>query len=314
MPKHKKPLPPNSSSVETCDVTASDIEYKLVSLTVIENATQTNVTGAKNWACVKKDTDDVIVKATTDPDTEDAWKQISWTGDSGESFPGKPNQRKLSRKSSKKYQLKAELGGVEDSLTVWVLWADVTIHVSGTTPANAVQFGAKYDGTENLGAKTYHDGKKAVGKVVPTATITPGDVHDVVKAGWVFKRERWSHDWEDGTKSSPGNGEENYWNTTWVDDTSYPQYQKPKPDANDKIYDRDAPNIAAFGTDDAETYNNFRQWVEWNSADANSGGVCSDRAGWYWKGRWKQTENPQVTLAEVDTRNINLPDQSHFHP
>ena len=281
---------------------------KLVKITVIDNATQNNVTGNKNWACIKKATDDVIIEATTNPNTEDAWKQINWSGDTGTAVPGKPNQRKLSRSSSKKHHIEAELGGVKDDLYVWVLWVEVTILTSGTTPKNAVQFGAKYDGTENLGAVIYDGDKQARGKIIAVAKITPDGVHDVVKSDWSFKRERMSHDWNDGNKSSPGNGANNYWNTSWVDDTSYACYQKLTPDTDDKIYDRDAPNIAAFGTDDAETYNNFRQWAEWG------GDVCSDKAGWYWKGLWKKSSAPQVTLKDVGTGDITLPDKSHFHP
>jgi hypothetical protein len=299
----KKPATPCKKTKEECP-----LKPKLVKLTVIKNATQTYVTGAKNWACVKKATDDVIVQATTTPNTEDAWKQINWSGDSGSPVPGKPNQRKLSRASSKKYHVEAELGGVKDDLYVWVLWAEVTILTSGTTPANAVQFGSRYDGTENLGAKAYNGGKEARGKVVPVGKIEPAGAHNVVKSGWAFKRKRKSHDWNDGSKSSPGNGKSDYWNTAWVDDTSSASFQKLTPDNDDKIYDRDAPNVAAFGTNDAETYNNFQQWVEWN------GEVCSDEAGWYWQGRWQKSAAPQVTLKDVGTGNITLPNKSHFHP
>ncbi|MBN2592659.1 MAG: hypothetical protein JXA81_04055 [Sedimentisphaerales bacterium] len=284
------------------------LKPKLVNITVTKNAAQTNVTGAKNWACIKKATDDVIVEATTSPNTEDAWKQIKWSGDSGAAVPGKLNQRKLSRSDSKKYHVEAELGGVKDDLYVWVLWAEVTILTSGTTPKNAVQFGADYDGTENLGAKSYNGGKEARGKIVPVAKISPAGVYNIVKSGWAFKRERMSHDWDDGNKTKPGNSTSDYWNTAWVDDTSYAVYQKLTPDADDKIYDRDAPNIAAFGTNDAETYNNFQQWVEWG------GDVCSDKAGWYWKGRWDKSKAPQVTLKDVGTGSIALPNKSHFHP
>jgi len=191
---------------------------------------------------------------------------------------------------------------------VWVLWATVTILTSGTTPANAVQFGARYDGTENLGAQSYDAGNKAVGKVVPVALITPAGVHDIVKSGWAFKRERMSHDWADGEKYTPPKFGMDYWNTTWLDDTSSPSFQALIPDEKDKIYDRDAPNIGAFGANDYETYNNFREWIEWN-AD-----TCSDKANWYWQGRWQKSATPQVTLKDVGTGDILLPEKSHFHP
>jgi hypothetical protein len=280
---------------------------KLVKITVIDNATQNNVTGNKNWACIKKATDDVIIEATTNPNTEEAWKQITWSGDSGVAVPDKPNQRKLSRSNSKKCHVKAELGGVEDDLYVWVLWAEVTILTSGTTPANAVQFNGKHDGTENLGAVTWDGGDKAAGRVIPVAKITPAGVHDVVKSGWAFERRRQSHDWRDGSKDGEGDTDNDYWNTVFVDDTSYPCFQKLTPDDQDKIYDRDAPSIGRANiATNQETYNNFKQWIEWNSAP------CSDKAEWYWKARRKKASVPQVTLKEVDTGKILLPDSPHF--
>ncbi|MFN2199615.1 MAG: hypothetical protein ACK2UO_00320 [Caldilineaceae bacterium] len=300
-----------------CDETKKDCPNapKLVSLTVKKYATQTHVTGAKNWATIKRSSDDVIVEATTSPNNSaDEWSQINWSGDSGSPVSGKASQRKISRSDSKKLHVEAELGGVKDHVDIWVLWASVTNKTSGTTPANAVQFAARYDATENLGAKSYNGGKEAVGKVVPYAKITPAGVHAVVKSGWEFKRERMSHDWSDGAKDSPGNGTSDYWNTAWVDDTSHASFQKLTPDTDDKIYDRDAPNIAAFGTNDAETYNNFRQWVEWNAGDADTGGKCSDKAGWYWQGRWKKSASSQVELKDVGTGSITLPTDSHYHP
>lgn len=266
---------------------------KLAYLKVIQNATQTNVTGNKNWACVKKNTDDVVVQATTIPNTEDCWKKINWSGDSGNAVPGKPNQRKLSRAAAKHYHVEAELGGVKDHVDVWVIWATVTNLTSGTTPANAVQYGARYDGTENLGAQSYDDGNSAVGKVVPVATISPTGVNVVVQAGWSFEREKMRRDFEDGVKDV------SRWDTAWQNDTSDASFQRIIPDANDKIYDRDAPNISNFGqTDSYERYDNFREWVEWN------GTRCSDYAGWYWKARWKADQSPKVTLKEVSSGEI----------
>jgi hypothetical protein len=276
---------------------------KLLSLTVISNATQTNVTGAKNWATVKMATDEVLVEATTIPNTEACWQAIKWSGDSGS--PGdKPNQRKLSRAASKKLHIDAELGGGKDSLDVWVLWATVTINASGTTPANSVQFGGIEDGTENLGAVTWNGKTYGAGKVGPVAEISPKGVHDIVKSGWDFKRDRMSHDWKDGGKNTAAN----YWNTTWQDDTSLARWKKLAPDGDDKIYDLDGPNIFAAGITDYETYNNFRQWIEWN------GDRCADNVEWYYQARWQKSATPQVSLNEVGTGNITLPAKSHFHP
>jgi len=281
--------------------------YKLVSITV-KSGTAKTTDVAKNWAAVKHTTDVVIIEATTTPNSAAGWNQISWSGDSGEAVPGHPNQRKLSRKSSKHFHVGASLGGVSDHVDVWIIWADVTIKTTGNTPANAAQTGATADGTEKLGSISFNGGKEAVGKIIAVGKISLTGIHNVVKTGWKLKRERISHDWNDGAKASPGNGASDYWNTSWVDDTSYASWLKLTPDNKDQIYDNDSPNIANFGTNDAETYNNFRQWVEWKNDK------CSDNAEWYWKGRWKKSKNPQVTLYEVGTGNIALPADSHFHP
>ena len=114
-----------------------------------------------------------------------------------------------------------------------------------------------------------------------------------------------SHDWIDGAKSTVAN----YWNTTWQDDTSAASWKKLVPDADDKIYDLDGPDVRQVGpSNDVETYNNFRQWIEWN------GNRCSDNAEWYWQGRWQKSVTPQVSLKDVGTGNIVLPSKSHFHP
>lgn len=286
----------------------------LVSLTVIRNATQTNVTGAKNWAAIKKSTDDVIVEATTSPNTAEVWRQINWSGDSGSPVVGHENQRKLSRAAAKKYHVVAELCGTQKDLNVWVIWATVTMLTKSADakPANAPNFPASLDGTQKLGAVAWSGGKKAAGKVVGVYKIQPAGIHAVVKSGWRLIRKRISHDWNDGVKDNPGNTKSDYWNTTWVDDTYPPgsPYDALKPDGTDQIYQIDGPNIAAFGTNDAETYNNFKEWAEWK------GNRCSDHGLWYWKGRWKKSAAPQVTLKDVGTGNITLRngDKSHFHP
>lgn len=101
---------------QTNSTTVQLIQPVLNSLTVIRNATQTNVTGAKNWATVKQSTGDVIVKVTTTPNTSDAWKMITWSGDTGSAVPGHLNQRSLSRAASQKLHVEAAL---EDKATPW---------------------------------------------------------------------------------------------------------------------------------------------------------------------------------------------------
>ena len=224
-------------------------------------------------------------------------------------FPGNRTRENYPAPPPGIFHVEAELGGVKDHVEVWVLWATVTILTSGTTPANAVQFAGKHDGTENLGAVSFDGGDKAAGRVVPVGAIAPIGIQGVVKSGWAFKRERMSHDWRDGNKDGEGNGVDDYWNTAFVDDTSYPGFQKLTPDNDDKIYDRDAPSIGRSNiTTDQETYNHFRQWIEWN------GEKCSDKAEWYWKARRLKANSPQITVKDVGTGSIALPAKSFYHP
>ncbi len=292
---------------------------KLVKLTVAENATQKNVIGAKNWAAVKQNSAYVIVEATTAPKNNlDEWKQIQWSAGSGETVPGNPNRRKLSLIVSKKYHVEAKLGGVSDYVDVWVLWATIEILTKGKRPSNAAPFDpGMRDNTEKLGAVIYKslassvideksdppvfvDNMGASGKVVPVATLTPKGVNQVVKAGWTLERQVWSHNWIDGVRAPNTND-------NWTRDTSKPNYLRLEPDVDDKIYDLDGPDIR-WGQFSYETYNNFRQWVEWNAEK------CSDYAPWYWQARWSLNKDlsKQITLNELSTGNIKLPSNPHF--
>lgn len=128
----------------------------LVRLTVISGATQIGVEN-DDWAAVKKDGADVIIEARTDPNTEEAWSKLVWTGDIGRPVLGRPNQRAYSRGESRLIHVDAELGGVMMSVAIWILWAEVTILTGGTTPTRAVQFGNLADRTEKLGGPLHQE-------------------------------------------------------------------------------------------------------------------------------------------------------------
>ena len=289
---------------------------KLVRITVIQNATQKNVTGPKSWAAVKKQAN-VIVEATTLPkNNAEEWKQIQWSGDSGVAVPNAGNRRQLSLAASKKFHIEAKLGGVSDTLDLWVLWATVEILTKGPRPANAAPFDpGMRDDTQNLGAVTYKsmsssiidenagifvDNMGASGKIGAVGTLAPKGVNQVVKAGWALERQVWTHEWRDGVKG-PGT------NDNWTKDTSKPVYLKLAPDSDDKIYDVDGPDLR-WGQYSAETYNQFRQWVEWN------GEKCSDDAPWHWQARWQLNKDlsKQITLNELGTGPMTLPPKAIF--
>jgi len=71
---------------------------------------------------------------------------------------------------------------------------------------------------------------------------------------------------------------------------------------NDELYDSDAPDLPV-ATQTAETYNNFRQWLEWDRRP------CSNFAYWYFQARWKEQ---QVTLKEVGQGSITLPQHAFY--
>ena len=299
---------PNGSDANTpanCTTVPCPLACKLVSITVISGATQRNVAGPSNWATVRQ-SGDVIVEATTDPGTSACAAQIAWTGDTGSAVPGKPNQRKLSTGTSGKLTIRASLGGVSDDLTVWVIWSTFRILTNGRRPAAAMAHPPSPlgDGSDSLGAIEYLNFAQihqVAGKIVAVASIQPAGIHNVVASGWVLKRERMTHDWVDGSKSNPGNGKSNQWNTDWVDDT-LTGMSVLTPDLDDKVYDTDAPNLG-IAAHSYETYNNFRQWLEWN------GGPASDKSPWFFQARWREGN---VTMKEVGPRHIQLPEKPFF--
>jgi len=184
--------------------------------------------------------------------------------------------------------------------------------MSGTTPANAAQFGLYYDKTEILGVRDYQyagGGNAAAGKVIPTGMLTPSGVYNVVSNGWDIKREMIRHDYKDGT---------NWWYRwcdEWTNDPPYdPSVKKLNPDNSNQIYDLDGPNICKFQgsdgivTNSCERYDHFRQWVTWN------GTKCSDYSLWYWYARWKDNTNydSQVTFTNLDVGNPTFQHPRHI--
>jgi hypothetical protein len=294
---------------------------KLVSLTVIKNATQTNVTGARNWAAVKKSSDDVIVEATTTPNTEDCWQKINWSGDSGSAVPGKSNQRKLSRASSKKVHVEAELGGVKDSVDVWIIWADLEVKIdSGDTidtgnDASGLaadhKWPARFGGGNKLGpiskegtSLTY---AYTVGKMQAKATLTPAGVENVIsRSAWHMKRKKSKKAFDNGVRTRNVSNEDDTSHASWVD-------EDPKSGTSTReIYDLDGPGCSNTKTGTAvdhtaELYQNFWQYV---TVTLDSEEQCSDNQLWSYeaavdvdKATGKVEANTlRLSHIEVDTR------------
>jgi hypothetical protein len=276
----------------------------LTGLTVIDGASQENVSGVTSWATTRRRRGYIVVEAKTGPKNDAAeWKEIKWSG-VGEPIKGHPNQRRLSREQSAKLTVTANLNETSRSIDVWVLWARLTVLTSGMRPQNAAPFPPDWrDGTDKLGAVTWphplvaievSPGKfvpamAASGKVVLIGQLSPPGVEAVVRSGWAIKREIKSRQWYDGVEHKTGKTFTN----DWIDDTSGPSLLRLQPDDGARIYDLDAPDIR-WGDVSFETYNNFRQWVEWN------GERCSDYAPWHYWARWHVREPPEAQVEVND--------------
>jgi hypothetical protein len=261
---------------------------------------------SNNWAAVKTTnaTDYVTLTANLCPFVTNAAVLFNWSG-GGETVPDNPLQRRVHKNASVKTTVSASCCGNSTNVNIWIIWGTVTVQSSGTTPAHAVQFGTRYDGTEILGGRIYAGGAIGVGKVVPIAQLTPSGVHNVATNGWTFRRERWFHSFDDGRSAD-------ITDASWTGDTSDPGFQNLTPDSSDMIYDRDAPNVNQ-GTANAcaEVYAKFHQWIEWNGTQASDGSPGTDTfpagAEWHWKAKWQATASPQVILTNVGGGYITLP-------
>jgi len=281
----------------------------LTSLTVIEGATQENVSGLNSWATPRNRRGNVLVEATTGPKNDATeWKKIKWSG-AGEPVEGRPNRRRVSREESGQFSVTASLNETSRSIDVWVMWAQLTVLTSGTRPENAAQFPPTCDGTETLGAVTWLSifvptRMCAAGKVVLMGQLSPPGVEAIIRSGWAIKRQIKSRDWMDGLKVE----KPKTFKDDWTNDTSLPLLLKLRPDDKGRIYDLDAPDIS-WGKVSFETYNNFRQWVEWN------GERCSAYTPWTYWARWHVNELPeaQVEVNELRSRQYRpLPSEPFY--
>jgi hypothetical protein len=278
-------------------------------VTVDANATQTNVTGAKNWAAVKESDEYVIVKAILNPSNYQYQipdGMITWSG--GESISGKPSKRKVSKATSAKTRVTATCSS-SDYVDIWILWASCTIRTSASkSPGNNVSFPASYGG-DTLGALTDEDNGITIGEVVGKMegvfTLSPSGVYAVVEDGWDIRRWIQYRDFSNGTSSGSDDR---------LDDDEDSD-EDLDPDSDDKIYVTDWPTCGKYFTVNhtKETYNNFTEWLEWN------GTLCSDEYEWYYRARIdddldaaNKPRNDDTELNEVSTGSITIPSTAHY--
>jgi len=249
---------------------------------------------------------DCIVEAETQPNNNaDEWTQITWKG--GERISKMPNQRLVKRSDAGRFEIEATLGGTTATATLLIVWADLQILTSGTRPALAKPWssGALFSGPDKCGAfevDSFTMTKNARGQIVASAALQPSGLGQLLNQlnkndKWNLRRQLTAHDYVDGAKAVHKKSFIN-----WIDDDSMALMKMLNPSTNDKLFDTDGPDLPT-GIKSAETYNNFRQWVEFD------GIPCSNYAFWYFQARWKAQT---VTLNDVGSGTMKLPDKPYY--
>lgn len=279
----------------------------------VTNATQIDVT---NWLAIRDvfgpqeildnaPRGDCVVQADTSPGNNAAeWAQITWRG--GEPVFGKPNLRRVSRQSSGTATISASIGANSQRLVLWTMWAEMSVLTTGPRPPQAKPWsvGVPFPGPDRCGAyevQAFTMGTNARGQIIAVAKLLPRGIGKVLSTAgkhtvFNIRRQLTAHDYVEGAefkhKKSFG---------VWLDDT-LATMQSHAAVASDELYDTDAPDLPT-ATQTAETYNNFRQWLEWD------GRPCSNYAYWFFQARWK---DQKVTLKDVGQGSMILPQKAFY--
>ena len=133
--------------------------------------------GDQNWAAVKSATGYAIFTVTTKPNIPAVWADITWGG--GQSAPNEgANFNEYSLTSSTKVAIAPTLAGVglPNNYTLWIVWGNTTVILSGPVPTAAPPMNAHWDMKNDLGCVAYNSpsfGKAGAGKYVAQCVLTP---------------------------------------------------------------------------------------------------------------------------------------------
>ena len=266
---------------------------------------------------MKTATDDWVYIQAQLSDTSDtnAANLIQWSA--GEKVPDNPFAVRVAKTNSVETTVMATLGSTNVTVKVWIVWSTMTIQVSGTKPSNAPSFENTFYPGDQLGIQYYFESDTnsllstnynvATGKICATATITPVGIHSLITNGWDLFQKTMVHDFTDGARGL-NNTNVSYYNT-WSDDGPQNEFKTIIPDANDKLYALDGPNIGSEGQTSTEIYDNFYVYVTWNSQ------MCSDtNTSWHFQGRWKDGQTPPITFIDLGASLITLPTNAYYPP
>lgn len=296
---------------------------------IVTGATNANVVGTENFAAVKVTTSTfVVVEATIKPNTEDAAGQITWTG--GDPVTGTLKQRQVSKQTSAKTEVIATYKDTERKAVIWIIWADVTIAISGWlspgnnaanhyppfTPADLTW--APMFGGGNTTGVIDHDGTPALtfaytlGRIEAKAVLSPAGIENVVdRTKWKFRRSYAVKAWDNAASSADF--------PAGTDDTSKPGALDIDPKSGTstrEIYDTDTPgcSVALTGitiNHTSELYVNFTQWV---TVTLDAEAECSDFAPWSYRARvdGDKAVGQRVELNVLDISHYALPATPYY--
>lgn len=298
---------------------------KMVAMTV-SGATQ--VGGSNNWAAVKATNGYVILEAVLNGGGTNAAKQIEWTG--GEEVPGFLQLRRVSKAQSAHTTVTAKFGPDSFTAGVWIIWADLTVKISGTldpenhaaildngnwpTPASTNYGYGGLGGGNELGTIDFLTNSNlyyavTIGKVEAKAILQPSGIGNLITNSWNMARHVISIAWDNGGVPSNSNI------PLGTNDNSFDESKFLSP-ATGVLFDLDTPgcsNMLPLTTivHTSEYYANFYQYVTVNLG----GGVqaCSATNLWSYSAR-VDIGNPTNTiqLNSLSTSHITIPTNSFF--
>ena len=311
-------------------------------LTVVSNSA-VQINGTTNWATVKTPTNDyvtvqVMVDHASDAVLAGLTNVIQWTG--GMAVPGNPLQRQVSKAVSTNVIVTASLGGsVSASVKVWVIWANLTVKVSGTLDPDdkaAVLTNGCWPipslsswglgGGNGLGpidtlSNTNLNFAFTIGRMEAKAILLPAGIGNLLPNNWDMKRTRVVIAWDNGGSYLYGST-----NNAWQ---SQPAVYNPPPgvyDANNPttkylspvngdIFALDVPgcsiDIAGTGIfHTSEVYDNFYQYVTVNIGNVNI--TCSDTNFWSYEAQVDVDATNKVQLNSLTNSLITLPSSPHY--
>ncbi len=245
--------------------------------------------GGRNYGVIRGNVGaTVTVRATTGPnDDATEWPNVAWTqgvaAGVGQTFD-------VPIDVAGSFTVNATYQGLNDSLTIWVIWAAVTVDVAGAVPARSgLDFshavaGSIVSNPDQLGPHTR--GQDAAitgtGRICVTATFVPPNLHTVTQNGRLRLRRYYDEDsYTDGGAVTQDRATR--------DDTVNDHFRNLVINDHEEIFDLDAPTFAIYGVMNfaAETYMNFTQWAEFGVGAAKNPPVayqkCSADVTWHFQ-------------------------------